>query len=277
MAWDILIRGGTLFDGSGAPGIRGDVAVADGRITALAPSLTGDAAKVIDAGGLAVTPGFIDIKTHSDFVLPINPKAESKVRQGVTTEIIGHCGFSVAPVLPGKAQLLADYLSGGAPWLPFRETSFPEYLDTFPAVAVNAGMLVGHNTLRLMVMGLEDRAPTSAEQNEMIALLEDGLNAGALGMSSGLFTPPGSFARPDEMMALCKVLKRHNAAYFTHIRDEADKVLEAVDEAIDIARRLRRACGNRPSQMLGRRQLGQGRAGARPHRGGAGARLRPRL
>ena len=107
-----------------------------------------------------MTPGFIDIKTHSDFVLPINPKAESKVRQGVTTEIIGHCGFSVAPVLPGKTELLADYLSGGAPWLPFREMGFPEYLDTFPAVSVNAGMLVGHNTLRLMVMGLEDRAPT---------------------------------------------------------------------------------------------------------------------
>jgi len=182
-----------------------------------------------------VAPGFIDIKTHSDFVLPINPKAESKVRQGVTTEIIGHCGFSVAPVLPGKTKLLADYLSGGAPWLPFKELSFPEYLDTFPAVAVNAGMLVGHNTLRLMVMGLEDRSPTEAELGQMIALLEDGLRAGALGMSSGLFTPPGSFARPDEMMALCAVLERHNAAYFTHIRDEANEVMEGIREAIDIA------------------------------------------
>ena len=101
--------------------------------------------------------------------------------------------------------------------------SFPEYLDTFPTVAVNTGMLVGHNTLRLMVMGLEDRAPTEAELAQMIALLEDGLRAGALGMSSGLFTPPGSFAQPDEMMALCAVLKRHNAAYFTHIRDESNK------------------------------------------------------
>src|SRR5215831_17944860 len=182
--YDILIRGGTLIDGSGAARTRGDLAIAGGRIAALGPSLDGHAAKVIDAGGLTVTPGFIDIKTHSDFVLPINPKAESKVRQGVTTEIIGHCGFSVAPVLPGKTQLLADYLSGGAPWLPFREISFPEYLDTFPAVAVNAGMLVGHNTLRLMVMGLEDRAPSAAELDDMIALLEDGLEAGALGLSS---------------------------------------------------------------------------------------------
>src|SRR5215471_11098223 len=236
MTWDIFIRHGTLIDGSGRQGTIGDVALAGGRVVALGPSLSGQANRVIDADGLAVTPGFIDIKTHSDFVLPINPKAESKVRQGVTTEIIGHCGFSVAPVLPGKAELLADYLSGGAPWLPFREMSFPEYLDTFPTVAVNTGMLVGHNTLRLMVMGLEDRSPRQAELAQMIALLEDGLHAGALGMSSGLFTPPGSFAQPDEMMALCTVLQRHNAAYFTHIRDESNKVVEGVDEAIDIAR-----------------------------------------
>jgi len=236
MTWDVLIRGGVIIDGTGNPGTAGDIALAAGCIAALGPSLAGDAKKVIDAESLAVTPGFIDIKTHSDFVLPINPKAESKVRQGVTTEIIGHCGFSVAPVLAGKTRLLADYLSGGAPWLPFREISFPEYLDTFPAVAVNTGMLVGHNTLRLMVIGLEDRAPTEAELGQMIALLEDGLRAGALGMSSGLFTPPGSFAKPDEVMALCAVLRRYNAAYFTHIRDESNKVMDAVEEAIDIAR-----------------------------------------
>src|SRR5712691_7656957 len=232
MAWDILIRGGTVIDGSGRPGEGADVAIAGGRIARIAPALAGDAARIIEAAGLAVTPGFIDIKTHSDFTLPINPKAESKVRQGVTTEIIGHCGFSVAPVLPGKAQLLADYLSGGAPWLPFREMRFPEYLDTFPAVAVNTGMLVGHNTLRLMVMGLDDRSPKKAELGEMTALLEDGLRAGALGMSSGLFTPPGAFAKPDEMRTLCAVLKKHNAAYFTHIRDESNKVMDAIEEAI---------------------------------------------
>jgi N-acyl-D-amino-acid deacylase len=238
MSWDILIRGGTLIDGSGRPGEVGDVALSNGRIAALGRSLPVDAGNIIDAGGLAVTPGFIDIKTHSDFTLPINPKAESKVRQGVTTEIIGHCGFSVAPVLPGQAQVLADYLSGGAPWLPFREMRFPEYLDTFPGVAVNAGMLVGHNTLRLMVMGLEDRAPRSAELAAMMALLEEGLTAGALGMSSGLFTPPGSFAEPQEMVAFGDVLKRHNAAYFTHIRDESNGVIGAVEEAIDFARKV---------------------------------------
>ena len=232
---DILIRGGLVFDGSGSAGVSADVAIKAGRIAAIGSPINEPGGKTIDAAGLAVAPGFIDIKTHSDFTLPINPKAESKVRQGVTTEIIGHCGFSVAPALAGKVELLRDYLSPSAPWTPFRELSFPDYLSTFPETSVNAGMLVGHNTLRLMVMGMEDRAPTRPELDTMIELLEQGLRAGALGLSSGLFTPPGSYARADEMAAFGHVLKRHNAGYFTHLRDESDKVIEAVQEAIDIA------------------------------------------
>lgn len=235
MHFDILIRNGTVYDGGSSPGVMADVGINGTRIATIGPALDGSGFREIDAAGLAVAPGFIDIKTHSDFTLPINPKAESKVRQGVTTEIIGHCGFSVAPCLPGKVKLLKDYLSPSAPWLPFRERTFAEYLDTFPAISVNAGMLVGHNTLRLMAMGMDNRAPTTAELNHMIAMLEDGLGAGALGMSSGLFTSPGAYAERDEMIALCRVLKRHNAGYFTHIRDESNKVLEALDEAIEVA------------------------------------------
>jgi len=236
MSGDVLIRGGLVINGSGRPGEIGDIVAHDGRIAAVGRSLPNGSAKVIDAEGLAVTPGFIDIKTHSDFTLPINPKAESKVRQGVTTEIIGHCGFSVAPVLPGKLELIRDYLSASAPWLPFREIGFPEYLDTFPATAVNAGMLVGHHTLRLNVMGMAARAPTAPELAQMTVLLEEALDAGALGLSTGLFTPPSSYGDRAEIVALCAVLKRHNAAYFTHIRDESNKVIESVEEAIDIAR-----------------------------------------
>src|ERR1700709_1748578 len=135
---DLLIRGGEIIDGSGAPAVAADIAIREGRITTIAPKIEGEAGRVIDARGLVVAQGFIDIKTHSDWTLPINPKAESKIRQGVTTEVIGHCGFSVAPVLPGKVELLRDYLSPSAPWLPFRETTFPQYLDTFPVTAVNA-------------------------------------------------------------------------------------------------------------------------------------------
>ena len=236
---DILIRGGLVYDGSGTPGAPGDVAIRDGRITAIGPRIEQPAGKTIDATGIAVAPGFIDIKTHSDFTLPINPKAESKVRQGVTTEIIGHCGFSVAPCLPGKVELLKDYLSPSAPWTPFRELTFPQYLDSFPNTSVNAGMLVGHNTLRLMTMGMSDREPSASELGQMIDLLEQGLRAGALGLSSGLFTPPGSYAKPAEMHALGRVLKQHNAAYFTHLRDESDHVLDAVQEAIDVAQACR--------------------------------------
>jgi N-acyl-D-amino-acid deacylase len=239
MSWDIVIRGALVIDGSGEPGEIGDVAVEDGRIAAIGRSLPAGSARVIDAEGLAVTPGFIDIKTHSDFTLPINPKAESKVRQGVTTEIVGHCGFSVAPILPGRRQLIQDYLSASAPWLPFRETTFRDYLDTFPRTSVNAGMLVGHHTLRLNVMGMDARPPHPAEFDQMTALLEEGLAAGALGLSSGLFTPPSSYADRAEMVALGNVLKRRNGGYFTHLRDEANNVVQAVEEAIDIAR----SCG----------------------------------
>ena len=241
----VWIHGGTLYDGSGAPGVAADVLIRDGRIASIhpaTPSTPPDPAALkdalhIDATGLAVAPGFIDIKTHSDFTLPINPQAESKVRQGVTTEIIGHCGFSVAPCLPDKVTLLRDYLSPSAPWLPFRAMGFPEYLDSFPATSVNAGMLVGHNTLRLMVMGMAQRAPSADELAQMIALLEDGLRAGALGMSSGLFTSPGSYASAEEMLAFGTVLKRYNAAYFTHLRDESNGVLESLQEAIDVGER----------------------------------------
>jgi N-acyl-D-amino-acid deacylase len=198
-------------------------------------------AKPIESQPFEITQLFFSqpLKTHSDFTLPLNPKAESKVRQGVTTEIIGHCGFSVAPVLRGKIGLISDYLSASAPWLPFCETTFSDYLESFPPTAVNAGMLVGHNTLRLMVMGMESRAASASELARMIELLEEGLRAGALGMSSGLFTAPGCHAQRAEMVALCRVLARHNAGYFTHLRDESNKVIEAVEEAIDVAQ----ACG----------------------------------
>jgi len=202
MNCDVLIQGGTVFDGSGSPGVLADVAIHQGRLMAIGNHLGVTAKRVIDARGLVVAPGFIDIKTHSDFTLPINPKAESKLRQGVTTEIIGHCGFSVAPCLPGKVKLLADYLNPSAPWLPFREMGFGEYLDSFPATSVNAGMLVGHNTLRLMAMGMAQRAPTEAEMAHMLALLQEGLQAGALGLSSGLFTTPGAYAQAEEMLQL---------------------------------------------------------------------------
>ena len=191
----VILRGGTVVDGTGAPGRTADVVIENGRIRAIGDDLTAGGAAAIDAAGKVVAPGFIDIKTHSDWTLPLMPLSESKIRQGVTTEVIGHCGYSCAPALPGKADALKQYLSPSAPWLDFVETSFADYVRTYPATSVNRVMLVGHNTLRLMTMGMEDRPPEPRRAGrKWRMLLEEALGAGALGMSSGLFTAPGSYA-----------------------------------------------------------------------------------
>jgi N-acyl-D-aspartate/D-glutamate deacylase len=232
---DLLIRGGHVIDGSGAAGRDADVAVAGGRIAAVEPRSARSARRVIDARGQVVAPGLIDIHTHSDFTLPLNPRAESKVRQGVTLEVVGNCGFSVAPALLGKAAMLREYLASSATWLPFQETTFAAYLAAFPPTAVNVITQVGHNTLRLMTAGLDNRPLTADEMATMERLLEEALAAGAWGLSSGLFTAPGHFADAGEIHALARVLRRHGAAYSSHIRDEADHVFDAVREAIAVA------------------------------------------
>jgi N-acyl-D-aspartate/D-glutamate deacylase len=220
---DLLIRGGHVIDGSGGPGRDADVVVRAGRIAAVEPRTSGPAHRVIDARGLVVAPGFIDIHTHSDFTLPLNPRAESKIRQGVTLEVVGNCGFSVAPALPGTSAMLREYLASSATWLPFHDTTFTDYAASFPATSVNVILQVGHNTLRLMTAGLENRPLTLA------------LAGGAWGLSSGLFTAPGNFADAAEIHALARVLRRHGAAYSTHVRDEANAGFEAVREAIAVA------------------------------------------
>src|SRR5712692_8136743 len=134
---DLVIRGGHVIDGMGRDGRDADVSLRDGRIVAVTPRGTGAARRIIDARGQVVAPGLIDIHTHSDFTLPLAPRAESKIRQGVTTEVVGNCGFSAAPALPGRAALLAEYLASSAPGLAFRDTSFGEYVDAFPPTAVN--------------------------------------------------------------------------------------------------------------------------------------------
>src|SRR5262245_62166794 len=232
---DLVIRGGHVIDGTGTAGRDADVSLADGRIAAIEPRGTRPARRTIDARGQVVAPGLIDIHTHSDFTLPLEPAAGSKIRQGVTTEVVGNCGFSAAPALPGRAADLAEYLVSSAPGLPFRDTTFAEYVQAFPPTAVNVILQVGHNTLRLMTAALEDRPLTAAELARMEGLLEEALAAGAWGLSSGLFTAPGGSAPPEEIHALARVLRRHDATYASHVRDEADGVFDAVREAIAVA------------------------------------------
>jgi N-acyl-D-amino-acid deacylase len=232
---DLLLRGGQLIDGTGAPPRDADVSVSGGRVVAIEPRSARPARRVIDARGQIVAPGFIDIHTHSDFTLPLNPRAESKIRQGVTLEVVGNCGFSVAPALRGRSPMLREYLASSAPWLPFGETTFADYVAAFPPTAVNVILQVGHNTLRLMTAGMDNRALTAAELAIMERLLAEALAAGAWGLSSGLFTAPGAYADATEIQALARVLRRHGAAYSSHIRDEANRVVEAVREAIAVA------------------------------------------
>src|SRR5216117_3991398 len=128
---ELIIRGGQLIDGTGAPAREADVSVSSGRVVAIEPRSARPARREIDARGQVVAPGFIDIHTHSDFTLPLNPRAEAKIRQGVTTEVVGNCGFSVAPALPGKVDALREYLSGSAPWPTFEATDFARYMDSW--------------------------------------------------------------------------------------------------------------------------------------------------
>ncbi len=234
---DLLFRDADVMDGTGAPARRANVAVRDRRISAIAPDYESPARRVVDARGLVLAPGFIDVKTHSDFTLPLYPRAESRVHQGVTTELIGSCGFTAAPIPPGRLSAVSDYLAAMAPAFKFRETSFASYLDSFPATSVNVVTQVGHNTVRVAVMGLDKRAPTGEEQRGMERLVEEALDAGAIGVSSGPFTAPGAFAAPEELEAFARVAARHGAGYTTHVRDESNGVFDAVREAVSVAQR----------------------------------------
>jgi N-acyl-D-aspartate/D-glutamate deacylase len=233
----ILIRGGNVIDGSGAPAYRADVVTQNGRIVAIGNNYEGTAHHTIDARDHVVAPGFIDVKTHSDFALPLYPRAENRVLQGITTELVGSCGFTAAPIPLGKLDSIASYLAAMAPAYTCSEATFADYIDTFPATSVNVAMQIGHNTVRVAVMGLENRAPTATEQATMERLIEEALEAGAFGLSSGPFTAPGAFARAQELEALASVAARYGAGYSTHLRSEAGSAFEALGEAIGLAER----------------------------------------
>ncbi|MFA5028788.1 MAG: D-aminoacylase [Candidatus Methylomirabilota bacterium] len=240
MTWDLLVRRGRIVDGTGNPWFQADVAVADGRIAAIRPHLDGDARETLAADGLVVCPGFIDAHTHSDFAFFVDPAAQSKVRQGVTTEIIGNCGMSGAPYVGGSRERGLPSTYGFHPsW-----ESFPEYLDALATLrkTVHLAPLVGHGTLRSAVVGLENRPPTPREQATMEAWLAEALAAGAVGMSTGLYFAPGNFATHEELVALTAVAGRAGAVMTSHIRDEGSRsvgFLPAVEELIRIGRDAR--------------------------------------
>jgi len=260
----VLIRGGLVVDGTGRPGCRADVALEEGRIAEIGAKLSGPARQVIEADGLVVAPGFIDIHSHSDGSVFAHPLSESKVLQGVTSEVVGNCGIGAFPVTPEQKEELLGYLKihefvfapAGITW-----TDLGEYARAVEALGPGPNIipLVAHGALRSAAMGFEDREPAAAELTRMEELLAQALEQGAWGLSTGLIYPPGSFARTDELIALARVLARYGALYASHIRGESGTLLTALDEAIAIGA----ASGARVEvshlKALGRPQWGQGK------------------
>ena len=237
---DLVIANGRIVDGCGNPWYYGDVAVRGDRIATIgaAGALRGRA--VVDAGGRYVAPGFVDPHTHSDISILQHPRADSVVRQGVTTHVTGNCGMSPAPLSAAhRDEALHNWAHywdiSGVAW---DWTSFRQYLKALELAggAINIAPLVGHGALRLAVMGLAERPAGEKELARMERLLDAALRAGAHGLSTGLVYPPGCYAGTDELVRLCRVVGRYQAMYTTHIRGERETILEAVTEALAIGR-----------------------------------------
>lgn len=207
--YDLLITNARVVDGSGNPWVRGDVAVRDGRIVRIGRVAPDTAAKVIDARGQILAPGFIDVHTHVESIYSL-PAAENFVRMGVTSLVTGNCGSSATEV--------GEFLG--------RIKDKP--------LAVNLATLIGHGSVRRKVMGLDDRAPTPDELKQMEAVVEQGMKDGAVGLSTGLIYVPGTYAKTDEIVALARVAARYGGLYATHMRNEGDKVADAIRESIQI-------------------------------------------
>jgi N-acyl-D-amino-acid deacylase len=232
-AHDLVIRGGTVFDGLGNAGVEMDVAIADGRIVDVARRIAGSGAEELDASGLAVAPGFIDIHSHGDGSLADDPRQESVIRQGVTTIVVGQDGSSRAP----RARRPS---AGAEPG----EEDTSDFRTVFAGIdrlqpSVNVASMVGLGSVRAAVVGEDDRPATATEMRQMVAIVEAALAQGACGASTGLEYTPGAFASTAELVELCRPLAARRLPYATHMRNEDDQVLESIDESIAVARGAR--------------------------------------
>ncbi|MFX0082125.1 MAG: amidohydrolase family protein [Candidatus Hodarchaeota archaeon] len=237
-----LIKHGKIIDGTGNPWFSGDIFIDKGYIMEISQDIVNkDVDVVIDASNLFISPGFIDIHTHSDFTV-LRSRGENVLSQGVTTHVVGNCGFSMTPIDPNRIrddvefEQLKSTLSMKDS--EFKFYSLNDYLDglKIKGIPINIIPLIGHSMLRIYTIGLENRPPTETEMNEMKKVLEDEMKAGAFGMSTGLDYPPGSFAKTDEIIELCKVVKKYNGIYTTHFRGFPNGLVRATKETIEIAK-----------------------------------------
>lgn len=234
-AYDLMLRGGQVIDGTGAPARAADVAVVGDSIAAVGDLAGADATRVVDVGGLLVAPGFIDMHSHSDFTLLADGRALSKTTQGVTTEVLGESG-SAGPVLGAARDETAASLERYD--LELGWTTLGEYFDTLEArgSSVNVVSTVGAGLIRASVMGYDDRPPTDDEMARMVELVDEAMEQGAIGLSSGMVYAPNAYFTTEEMIALAEPAAERGGIYLTHVRNEGDGLLESLDEAITIGR-----------------------------------------
>jgi N-acyl-D-aspartate/D-glutamate deacylase len=232
---DLIIRDVAIYDGLGNPAIQGDVAI-DGDTIAAVGHVTSAARETVDGKGLALAPGFIDVHTHDDFAAVLHSDMGFKSAGGVTTCVVGNCGMGAAPWEPAMRMALAMHPEGLPRWEGYR--GYFDLLDRQPP-GVNIAALVGHGTVRLGAMGTDAREPTGTEMQAMKEVVSEGLDAGAVGFSSGLIYDPGRHARTDELVELAALMAGTGALYATHMRDEGVGLLDSVNEAIAIGERAK--------------------------------------
>jgi N-acyl-D-amino-acid deacylase len=235
--FDLIIRSGTVIDGTGTNGYKADIAIKDNNIIAIGELPVNSAGTEIQADGKIVSPGFIDIHTHTDFSLLINPKAESKIYQGVTTEIGGNCGGSIAPIGENSIKSEREFLKKYGIDLDWRDMG--EFLTKLEEkkIGINYATFVGNGTVRSLVIGLDERRPTEAELEKMKAEVAKAMRQGAMGLSTGLIYTPSLYADIDEITELAKVAAKYNGIYASHIRGEGATLFDAIQEATSIGER----------------------------------------
>lgn len=248
---DTVIRNATIIDGTGAERFTGDVTIEDSHISEVGSS-SGAAAVEIDATGLVLAPGFVDVHTHDDGALLQHPDMAFKISQGCTSVVVGNCGFSAIPAVPGENTL--DLSGVQANWSDL--DGYRQNVEN-SGPALNAMMLVGHNTIRSLEMGNERRAPNDQELERMQQHVELAMEQGACGFSTGLVYRPGRWSDTDEVLELAKIVAPFDGIYATHMRNENDQLLEAVDEALEIGMKAGVAVQISHHKAAGKRNWGK--------------------
>lgn len=257
---DVLIKNAKIVDGSGASAYDGCVGIKDGKI--VLPQEETEALEVIDATGRYVCPGFIDAHSHGDMILGSEDAHLFKTTQGVTTEIVGQCGLSMAPVALENLADIQNMLSMGTTWFPDDMKNwesfsrFLEYADK-QLKTVNVKMYIGHSSLRIAVMGMANRPATDEELEKMKRILREAMEAGAAGFSTGLIYTPSCYAEEKEIIELAKVIAPYNGIYASHMRNESDEIVEAVKETINVGRQAGVCVDISHHKMLGKANWGK--------------------